>query len=58
MYGDGRQQQWQMTMVTDNNSTQDWAEDCNGKGQERVVRDNGDSRVVIMAVAVEDGGGG
>ncbi len=44
-------------MVADNNNTQDWVVDCNGEGQERAVRDGRDSRVVMMAVAVEDNGG-
>ncbi len=43
--------------VADNNDTQDWVVDCNGEGQERAVREGGDSGVVMMAVAVEDGGG-
>ncbi len=46
-----------MTTVADDNNTQDWAADCNGEGQERVVRDGRDCGVVMMAVAVEDGGG-
>ncbi len=44
-------------MVADNNNMLDWAADCNGEGQERAVRDGGDSRVVMMAAAAEDGGG-
>jgi hypothetical protein len=36
----------------------DWAVDCNGEGCEWVVRDGGDSRVVMMAAAVEDSSGG
>ncbi len=32
--------------------------DCDGEGQEQVVRDSGDSRVVMMAAAGEDGGSG
>jgi hypothetical protein len=47
-----------MTTVVDNDNTQDWAADCNGEGQERAVRYGRDSRVVMIAVAVEDGGGG
>ncbi len=43
--------------MVDNDSTQDWVVDCNGEGQERVVRDGGDIKVVMMAMAVEDGGG-
>jgi YD repeat-containing protein len=46
-----------MTTVADDDDTQDWAMDCNGEGQERAVRDSGDSRVVMMAVVVEDGSG-
>ncbi len=45
-------------MVADDKDTQDWAADCDGEGQERAVRDSRDSGVVMMAVAVEDGGGG
>ncbi len=44
--------------VVDDNDTQDWAADCNGEGQERLVRDSRDGRVVMMAVAVEDGSSG
>jgi hypothetical protein len=44
-------------MVADDNNMQDWAADCNGEGQERVVGDGGDSGVVMMAAAVEHGGG-
>jgi hypothetical protein len=47
-----------MTTVADDDDTQDWVVDCNEEGQERAVRDGGDSRVLMMAVAVEDGGGG
>jgi hypothetical protein len=47
-----------MTTVSDDDNKQDWAEDCDGEGRERVVKDGGDSGVVMMAVAVEDGGGG
>ncbi len=43
-------------MVANNKDTQDWEADCNGEGQERAVRDSRDSGVVMMAVAVEDGG--
>ncbi len=43
--------------MVDDNDTQDWAADCDGEGQERAVKDGRDSRVVMMAVAVEDGGG-
>ncbi len=44
--------------MVDNNNTQDWVADCNEKGQERAVRDSGDSGVVMMAAAAEHGGGG
>ncbi len=44
--------------MADDDNTQDWVADCDGEGQERVVRDGRDSRVVMMAVAVEDGGSG
>jgi hypothetical protein len=47
-----------MTMVVDNNDMRDWAADCDGEGQERVVRDCGDSGVVMMAAVAEDGGVG
>jgi hypothetical protein len=47
-----------MSTVADDNNTHDWAADCNGEGQERAVRDCGDSGVVMMAAAAEDGGGG
>ncbi len=45
-------------MVADENDMRDWAADCNGEGREGVVRGSGDSGVVMMAAAVEDGGGG
>jgi hypothetical protein len=57
-YGNGGQQWWRMAMVVDDNNTRDWAADCNGEGQELAVRDSGDSGVVVMAAAVEDGGRG
>ncbi len=44
--------------VADDNNTQDWAAVCDGEGRERAVRDGGESGVVMMAVAVEDGGSG
>jgi hypothetical protein len=47
-----------MTMVVDDDNTGDWAADCNGEGWEQVVRDSGDSGVVMMATVMEDGGGG
>jgi hypothetical protein len=47
-----------MTMVADDNDMQDWVADFNGEGRERAVREDGDSKVVMMAVAVEDSGGG
>ncbi len=40
--------------MTDNDDTCDWAADCNGEGQERAVRDGGDSGFVMMAAAAED----
>ncbi len=40
--------------VADNNDTCDWVADCDGEGQERAVRDGGDSRVVMMAAAAAD----
>jgi hypothetical protein len=45
-------------VMDDDNNTGDWAEDCNGEGQEKAVRDGRDSKVVMMAVAVENGSGG
>ncbi len=45
-------------MVADNDDKQDWVADCNGEGQERAVKDSGDSKVVIMTVAARDGSGG
>jgi hypothetical protein len=44
--------------VADDNNTRDWVVDCDGEGQERAVRDDGDSRVVMMTVAVEDNSSG
>jgi hypothetical protein len=43
-----------MTMVAEDDDTRDWAADCDGEGQVRVVRDGGDSKVVMMAAAVVD----
>jgi hypothetical protein len=45
-------------MMADDNDRQDWVADCDGEGRERVVRDGRDSRVVMMAMAVEEGGDG
>jgi hypothetical protein len=42
----------------DNEDMQDWVADCNGEGRESTVRDSRDSGVVMMAVAVENGGSG
>jgi hypothetical protein len=47
-----------MTMVVDDNNTQDWVADCNGEELERGVREGRDSIVVMMAVAAEDGSDG
>jgi hypothetical protein len=47
-----------MRTVADDDDTCDWAANCNGEGQERAVRDGGDSGVVMMAAVVEDGSGG
>jgi hypothetical protein len=44
--------------VADDDDMRDWAADCDGEGQEQVVRDGGDSGVVMMAAAAEDSGGG
>ncbi len=41
--------------MADDNDTRDWAADCNWEGREQVVRDGGDSGVVMMAAAAEDG---
>jgi hypothetical protein len=57
-YGDNGRQWWRMMTVADKDDTRDWAVDCDGEGQERAVRDGGDSRVVMMVVAAEDGGSG
>jgi hypothetical protein len=57
-YGDGGQRRWRTTMVADNDDTHNWVADCNGEGQEWAVRDGRDSRVVMMAAMVEDGGSG
>ncbi len=43
--------------MADDDDTRDWAADCDGEGQERAVRDSGDSGVVMVAAVVEDGGG-
>ncbi len=43
--------------MVDDDDMQDWAADCNGEGQERAVRDCGDSRVAMMAATAEDGSG-
>ncbi len=43
--------------VADDDDARDWAVDCDGEGQERVVRDGSDSRVVMMAAVAKDGGG-
>jgi hypothetical protein len=56
-YGNGRQQWGQMMKVADDNNTHDWAAECSGEVLERAVQDGGDSRVVMIAVAAEDGGG-
>jgi hypothetical protein len=47
-----------MTTMAEDDSTQDWAANYDGEGQEWVARDGGDSGVVMMAAAVEDSGGG
>ena len=47
-----------MMTVADDDDMRDWVADCDEEGQERVVRDGGDSGVVMMAAAVEHGGGG
>jgi hypothetical protein len=57
-YGNGTRQRWRMTAVGDDNDMRDWAVDCNGEGQQRVVREGRDSGVMMMAAAAEDGGRG
>ncbi len=44
--------------MADADDTRDWAANCNEKGQERELRDGGDSGVVMMAAAAEHGGDG
>jgi hypothetical protein len=56
-YGNIRQQRWRMRTVVDDDDTGDWAVDCKGERRERAVRDGGDSKVVMMAAAVEDSSG-
>jgi hypothetical protein len=56
--GGGQQQKRWTTTMADNNGIQDWAADYDREGRERAARDGGDSGVAMMAVAVEDGGGG
>jgi hypothetical protein len=43
-----------MMTVADDEDRRDWAADWNGEGCEQAVRDGGDNRVVMMAVAAED----
>ncbi len=45
-----------MTAAEDDEGTQDWVADYNGEGT-KVASNTGDSRVAMMAVTVEDGGG-
>ncbi len=42
--------------MADDEDTQDCAVDCNREGRERAARDGGESGVVMMAGAAEDGG--
>ncbi len=44
--------------MAENDGTQDWEVDYNGKGQERAAGDCRDSGVTMMAAAAEDDGGG
>ncbi len=44
-----------MKTVADDIDPRDWVADCNGEGQEQAVRDGGDSGVMMMAAAAEDG---
>ncbi len=44
--------------MADDNDTQDWVADCYGEGREKAVKEGRDTGVVMMAVAVEDGGCG
>jgi hypothetical protein len=47
-----------MTTVADDDGTQDWVADYNGERQEQAARDGRDSRVAMIAAAVEDDIGG
>jgi hypothetical protein len=53
-YGDGGRRWWRMTTVADNDDTRDWVADCDGEGQERAVRDGGDSGEMMMAAVAAD----
>ncbi len=44
--------------MAEDNNMQDWVADYDGEGQEWAAREGRDSGVVMMAVVVEDGGGG
>ncbi len=56
--GDGQLWQRRTTIAAKDNGTQDPAVDYDGEGQEWAAREGGDSKVAMMAVAVEDVGGG
>ncbi len=56
--GGGRRRQRRKMIVVEDNGMQDQVADYNREGQEWAAREGGDSRVVMMAVAVEDGGSG
>ncbi len=58
----GGQGRWQMTVAADDNGSQDWMADYDGKGREWLAKKGGDSGVVMMAAAklaaAEDSGSG
>jgi hypothetical protein len=57
--GSGRRQQRRRTTIAaEDNGMQDQAADYDGDGQEQVAREGGDSGMVMMAEAAEDGGSG
>ncbi len=45
--GDGGRRWWWTTMAADDDGSQDWAADYDREGQERAVRDGGDSGVAM-----------
>ena len=56
--GSGQRRRRRTMIAAEDNGMRDRAGDYDGEGQERVAREGGDSRVAMMAPAVEDGGGG